>query len=157
MKKQKILLDIEEDEEELTLGLVRLAKEVPDFELFFHLNTLNSFKFSRIADVVYKGFYKDYYFPRFQAFHTDTQICIHFIANKSAHFTQKKIAKELFSNDDEHSYLLDHFQDVDYIIWTSEPFDDFSVILLPENLMFQIQSFPLCSTDELFSLIQYYD
>lgn len=157
MKKQKILLDIEEDEEELTLGLVRLAKEVPDFELFFHLNSLNSFKFSRIADVVYKGSYKDYYFPRFQAFHTDTRICIHFIANKSAHFTQKKIAKELFSDDDENKYLLDHFQDVDYIIWTSEAFDDFSVILLPENLMFQVQSFPLCSTNELFSLIQYYD
>ena len=157
MKKQKILLDIEEDNEELPLGLVRLAKEVPDFELFFHLNSLNSFKFSRIADLVIKGAYKDYYFPRFQAFHTDTQICIHFIANKSAHYTQKKISKELFSEEDETRYLLDHFQDVDYIVWTSEPFDDFSVILLPENLMFQIQSFPISPNDELFQLIQYYD
>ena len=157
MKKQKILLDIEEDEEELTLGLVRLAKEVPDFELFFHLNSLNSFKFSRIADLVSKGTYKDYYFPRFQAFHTDSQICMHFIANKSSHFTQKEFAKELFLDEEETKFIVDHFQDVDYIIWTSEPFDDFSVILLPENLMFQIQSFPISSNDELFQLIQYYD
>lgn len=156
MKKQKILLDIEEDEEELTLGLVRLAKEVPDFELFFHLNSLNRFQFSRIKDLVIKGFYKDYYFPRFQAFHHDSKVCMHFIANKSSYFHQNKISTDLFSDDQEVRFLLD-FQDVDYIIWTSETFDDFSVILLPENLMFQIQSFPLSSKDELFQLIQYYD
>ncbi len=157
MKKQKILLDIEEEEEELTLGLVRLAKEVPDFELFFHLNTLNKFQFSRIADIIYKGTYKDYHFPRFQAFHHDSRICIHFISNKSSHHIQKKVSKELFLEEEEYKYLLENFQDVDYLIWTSEPFDDFSVILLPENMMFQIQSFPLSSTDELFQIIQYYD
>ena len=157
MKKQKILLDIEDDDEDMTLGLVRLAKEVPDFELFFHLNSLNSFKFSRIADFIYEGYYKDYHFPRFQAFHNDSLICIHFIANKSTHHIQKKISTELFSSEEETKFLLNHFQDVDYLIWTSEPFDDFSVILLPENLMFQIQSFPLSSSDELYQLIQYYD
>lgn len=157
MKKQKILLDIEEDEEELTLGLVRLAKEVPDFELFFHLNSLNLFQFSRIKDLVVSGFYKDHHFPRFQAFHHGSKVCIHFIANKSSHHIQKEISTDLFSDDQEDHYLLDHFEDVDYIIWTSEPFDDFSVILLPENIIFQIQSFPLSSNDELFQLIQYYD
>lgn len=157
MKKQKILLDIEEETDELTLGLVRLAKEVPDSELFFHINSLNKFQFSRIKDLVIKGFYKDYHFPRFQAFHHDSKVCMHFIANNSSHYIQKEISTDLFSDDQEHRYLLDHFRDVDYIIWTSEPFDDFSVILLPENLMFQIQCFPICSNDELFQLIQYYD
>ena len=157
MKSQKILLEIEDEDEEITLGLIRLAKEVPEHEHFYQLNVRNSFKLTRIADLVYCGAYNDYFFPRFEGFHCDSKVCFQFIANKSSQHIQKKVSNELFSGEQETKFLLNHFQDVDYIIWTSEPFDDFSVILLPENLMFQIQSFPLCSTDELFSLIQYYD
>ncbi|MEC5157708.1 IPExxxVDY family protein [Chryseobacterium sp. MP_3.2] len=156
MKNQKILLDIEEEEEEITLGLVRLSKDVADYELFFQINTLNTFKFSRIADYVHQGKYYEYHFPRFQAFHTDSRICIHFISNKSAQNILKKVSTELFSVEEQTLYLLDGFQDVDYLIWTSEPFDDFSVILLPENMVFQIQNFPLSSNEELFHSIQYY-
>lgn len=156
MKNQKILLDIEEEEEEIILGLVRLAKDVADYELFYQINTLNTFKFSRIADYVHQGKYYDYRFPRFQAFHTDSRICIHFIANKSAQNILKKVSTELFSAEEDIRYLLDGFQDVDYLIWTSEPFDDFSVILLPENMVFQIQNYPLSSNEELFHSIQYY-
>jgi hypothetical protein len=53
--------------------------------------------------------------------------------------------------------LLDHFQDVDYLIKTSETFDDFSLILLPENLVFKTQEFTLSSDEELYQLIQYYE
>ena len=157
MKTQKILLDIETDDENISLGLVRLAKEIPQHELFFHLNTINSFNFSRIEDLVYHGTYFDYHFPRFQTFHNESKICIHFIANKCCHSTQKKISTELFSGEFENKYLLEHYQDVDYIIKTSEPFDDFSLILLPENLMFPIQHFPLSPIEELYQIIQYYE
>lgn len=156
MKTQKILLDTEE-EEEIALGLVRLAKDVPDYELFYHLNTINSFKFSRITDFVFQGNYYDYYFPRFEAFHSEANIYIHFIANKSCHSIQKKNSTELFSGEDETKFLLGHFQDVDYLIKTSEPFDDFSLILLPENLLFQIQNFSLHPKEELYHLILYYE
>ena len=156
MKKQKILLDIEEEEEDITLGLVRLVKEIADYELFFHINALNSLNFSRITDFIQEKSFYNYYFPRFQAFHTESQICVQFISNKSAHFIQKKTSLELFAEEQETKYLLPNFQDVDYLLWTSEPFDDFSVILLPENLVFQIQSFPLSSNEELFQTIQYY-
>ena len=157
MKTQKILLDIETDDENISLGLVRLAKEIPQHELFFHLNTFNSFNFSRIEDLVYHGTYFDYHFPRFQTFHNESKICIHFIANKCCHSTQKKISTELFSGEFENKYLLEHYQDVDYIIKTSEPFDVFSLILLPENLMFPIQHFPLSPIEELYQIIQYYE
>ncbi len=156
MKAQKFTLEIEEDDE-ITLGLVRLAKEVPDYELFYHLNKLNSFKFSRIKDIIYYGDYYTYNFPRFQGFHNDTQICIHFIANKCSQSLQIKKSTELFNNEEDTKYLLPNFTDVDYLIKTSEPFDDFSLILLPENLMFQIQDFQLSPTEELYQLIQYYD
>ena len=156
MKNPKILLDIEEEEEEIILGLVRLSKDVADYELFFQINALNKFKFSRITDYIHHGKCYEYQFPRFQAFHTDSRICIHFISNKSSQNTLKKVSTELFSVEEETRYLLDGFQDVDYLIWTSEPFDDFSLILLPENMVFQIQNFPLSSNEELFHSIQYY-
>ena len=157
MKTQKILLDIDDEVEEITVGLVRLVKDVPAHELFYQLNSQNTFNFSRTADLTYHGNYNDYYFTRFQAFHPDSELCIHFIANRSSHYLQKKIPQELFSGETETMFLLDHSQDVDYIMKTSEPFDDFSLILLPENLMFQIQDFTLSSEEELYHIFQYYE
>lgn len=156
MKTQKFTLEIEEDDE-ITLGLVRLIKEIPDYELFHHFNVLNPFKFKRIADLIFRGKYYDYHFPRFEAFHHDTKVCLHFIANQSSESFQKKISTELFNSEGDKKYLLEHFLDVNYIIKTSEPFADFSVILLPENLVFQIQDFTLSPSEELYQLIQYYE
>ena len=156
MKAQKFTLEIDEDDE-ITLGLVRLVKEVPDYELFHHLNTLNPFKFTRITDLIFHGHYYDYHFPRFETFHHDTKICIHFISNQSSQSFQKKSSTELFNTEGITKNLLEHFPDVNYIIKTSEPFVDFSVILHPENLMFQIQDFQLSPIEELYQLIQYYE
>lgn len=156
MKAQKFTLEIEEDKE-ITLGLVRLVKEVPDYELFFHLNKLNNFKFSRIKDIIHFGTYYHYHFPRFQAFHGDSQVCIHFILNKCSESHQIAKPTELFTGEEDVKYLLPNYTDVDYLLKTSEPFGDFSLILLPENLMFQIQDFQLSPMEELYQLIQYYD
>ncbi len=156
MKLQKILLDTEE-EHEITLGLVRLIKDVPDYELFYHLNNINSFKFYRIGDFVFQGNYYDYYFPRFEAFHPDSNTQIYFISNKSCQSIQKKKSTELFSLEQETKFLLDNFQDVDYLIKTSDSFGDFSVISLPENLLFQIQDYVLAPDEELYQMILYYE
>ncbi len=156
MKKQKILLDIENEEKDITLGLVRLVKEIADYELFFHINALNALNFTRIKDFIPEKSFHKHYFPRFQAFDAESQICIQFIANKSTQFLQKKTSMELFADGQETTYLLPEFKDVDYLIWTSEPFDDFSVILLPENFVFQIQSLLLNSNEDLYQIIQYY-
>ena len=54
-------------------------------------------------------------------------------------------------------YLLNHFQDVDYLLKISEPSPDFSLILLPENLLFPIQTFLLSPIEELYQTMQYYE
>ena len=157
MKSQKILLDIEDDDEQLILGLVRLAKEIPEHELFFHINTINNFKLNRIKDLVLIGDYYDYHFTQNQGFHYESKVCIQFIANKSSQNIQKKIATELFSEEQDIKYLLNHFQDVDYLLKISEPSPDFSLILLPENLLFPIQTFLLSPIEELYQTMQYYE
>ena len=54
-------------------------------------------------------------------------------------------------------FLLNNQPDIEYILHSSEQFDDFSVISLPENLVFQIQEYLLSSDEELYQLIQYYE
>lgn len=156
MKNQKLFLS-DELEDDLNLGLVRLSKVLPDFEFFFALNNLSETSYERIADLKKVGFYKDYFHPRFEGYHSENKSCIQFIANKSSGFIQKIEQNELFSDEENINYLLPEYQEVDYILKTSDLIPDFSVILLPENLMFPIQDFMLSSDEELFQLIQYYE
>ncbi|MCG7281033.1 IPExxxVDY family protein [Chryseobacterium taklimakanense] len=156
MKSLKLFLDTA-DEDDLTLGLIRLAKEIPDYELFYHINRINDSEFKRIADIVKIGTYYDYYHPRFEAYHKETKACIQFIANKSVQSKQKQEVTELFADEENVNYLLPNDKDVDYLLKSSDSFVDFSVILLPESLMFQMQEYELSSQDELFQLIQYYE
>ncbi|WP_312078943.1 IPExxxVDY family protein [Chryseobacterium sp.] len=157
MEVQK-LYDLDDIEfEDITIGLVRLVKFLPDHEFFFKLNSREQLSFSRIGDLVFHGSYYDYYFPRFEAYHKTSKTCYTFISNKSSESKQKKIQTELFSGEDNIKFLLNNQPDVEYILHSSEQFDDFSVISLPENLVFPIQDYILSSDEELYQIIQYYE
>lgn len=152
------LYDIEETEfEDVTIGLVRLAKNVPDHEFFFTVNQQNDLNFKRIDDLIYHGYYYDYFFPRFEAYHKFTKTCFTFISNRSSESKQKKIQTELFTVEENIKFLLNNHVEVQYILHSSEQFPDFSVILLPENLVFPIQDYTLGSEEELYQIIQYYE
>lgn len=157
MEVQK-LYDLDDIEfEDITIGLVRLAKNIPDHEFFFKINRSNDFKFSRIKDLVFNGIYYDYYFPRFEGYHRFTKTCFTFISNKSSASKQKKLQTELFSEEENIKFLLNNHTEVEYILHSPEQFPDFSVILLPENLVFPIQDYNLSSDEELYQIIQYYE
>lgn len=157
MKIKKQYLKLEEDRTEINIGLIRLAKPIPEHELFFKINNLNTFKFSRISDILIKGEYYDHYFSRYQAYNKSTKDCYSFISNKSLLSVEKKVADQLFSDEFNIKFLLNLHPDVDYILTNTDMFADFSLILLPENLVFQIQEYPLSSEEELYHLIQYYE
>jgi len=152
------LYDLDDTEfENITIGLVRLAKHIPDHEFFFKVNQINGLTFKRIEDLILTGGYFDYYFSRFEAYHKFTQTCFTFISNKSSDSKQKKIQTELFSEEENIKFLLNNQAEVQYILHSSEQFPDFSVILLPENLVFPIQDYTLGSEEELYQIIQYYE
>ena len=155
MKNLKLFLESEEDED-LTLGLVRLAKEIPDYELFYQINQINGSQFKRTGDLRKSGTFYDYFHPKFEAYHTETKTCFTFIANKSVESHKKQEINELFA-EGSINYLLEGHKDVDYIMKTNDAFGDFSLILWPENLVFHIQNYPLSSNEELYQLIQYYE
>lgn len=156
MKSLKLFLDTE-DEEDLNLGLIRLTREIPDYELFYHINGINGVGFKRIKELRKTRVYYDYYHQRFEAYFAHNKSCIQFIANKSSESVQKQQVTELFVEENEVNFLLPNHKDVDYLLKSSDSFADFSVILLPETFMFQLQEFQLSSDDELFQLIQYYE
>jgi len=157
LKIKKQFLKLEEDHTEITIGLVRLIKTIPEHELFFILNKINDFKFKRINDIKIKGEYFDYYFSRYQAYDKYSKNCYSFISNKSIRSDQKKVQNQLFSDESNIKFLLNLHQDADYILTNSDMFADFSLILLPENFVFQIQEYLLSSEEELYQLIQYYE
>ncbi|MEY8761235.1 IPExxxVDY family protein [Chryseobacterium tongliaoense] len=152
------LYDLDDIEfEDIAIGLVRLAKRIPDYEFFYKINQNNDLKFSRIKDLIFHGFYYDYFFPRFEAYHKFTKTCFTFISNKCSESKQKKVQTELFTEEENIKFLLNNQVDVEYILHSSEQFPDFSVILLPENLVFPIQDYTLSSEEELYQIIQYYE
>ncbi|GAA5100488.1 hypothetical protein GCM10023210_39060 [Chryseobacterium ginsengisoli] len=152
------LYDLDDIEfEDITIGLVRLAKNVPDHEFFYKVNQINDLKFKRISDFILHGSYYDYHFPRFEAYHKFTKTCFTFISNRSSESKQKKLQTELFSEEEYIKFLLNNQVEVQYILHSSEQFPDFSVILLPENLVFPIQDYTLSSEEELYQIIQYYE
>ncbi|REC77128.1 IPExxxVDY family protein [Chryseobacterium elymi] len=143
--------------EDITIGLVRLAKDIPTHEFFYKINQINGLTFSRKKDVIIHGAYYDYYFLRFEAYHKFTKTCFTFISNRSSESKQKKLQTELFTEEENIKFLLNNQADVEYILHTSEQIPDFSVILLPENLVFPIQDYTLGSEEELYQIIQYYE
>ncbi|MDN5478871.1 MAG: IPExxxVDY family protein, partial [Chryseobacterium sp.] len=112
---------------------------------------------SRKKDLVFHGDYYDYFFPRFEAYHKFSKTCFTFISNTSSESKQKKVQTELFTEEENIKFLLNNQVDVEYILHTSEQIPDFSVILLPENLVFPIQDYTLGSEEELYQIIQYYE
>ncbi|UWX60365.1 IPExxxVDY family protein [Chryseobacterium oranimense] len=152
------LYDLDDIEfEDIAIGLVRLAKDIPAHEFFYKINQINGLSFSRKKDMIIHGAYYDYFFPRFEAYDKFTKTCFTFISNRSSESKQKKLQTELFTEEENIKFLLNNQVDVEYILHTSEQIPDFSVILLPENLVFPIQDYTLGSEEELYQIIQYYE
>lgn len=157
MSIKKQYLKLEEDLTEINVGLIRLAKPIPEHELFFFINDINTFKFRRVDDILIKGEYFEHAFSRYQAYDRSSKNFYSFISNKSIVSIQKKEQNQLFSDESNIKFLLNTHQDVDYILTNSDMFAEFSLILLPEKFVFQIQEYPLSSEEELYQLIQYYE
>lgn len=157
MRTKKLFLDLDEEDENINLGLLRLSHDIKPHELFYKINSLNEFQFSNIKDLVVTRQYYRYKFLRFEAYHHLSKNCIQIIANKSFESQQLKPQKELFSVESANGLFFNDLLEVDYIIKSSDLIDDFSLILLPENSVFQLQTISLCSQDERYQLIQYYE
>ncbi len=156
MEQLKLTLDDCEGDDGV-IALVRLVKKVPDHEFFFHINRVNSFCFERIDDLVVEGIFYTYHFSVFRGYSKESRTCFRFINNKSISSTQNKEVTELFSGEEEVRYLLDAYPDTDYILTSPDKCADFSLILLPENLCFQLQEIPLGFDEKLFHTLQYYE
>lgn len=156
MKNQKLSLD-DFFEDELSIGLVRVAIDIPEHELFFAINKKNGLSFKRQDDLFLKKEFFQYQHSRYQAYLRENETCFDFISNKSIQSIKLKEINELFVEEENINFLLPNLKDVDYILKSSDSYADFSVILLPEDLLFQIQEFKLNSQEELYQIIQYYE
>lgn len=151
MKNKKLFLELDDDEP-MNIGLIRLTKKIPNYEVFFEINKLNSFQFYRTDDLTEDNFS----FSKFETYHPETKTLYRVLANKSAPLKQKT-TDELFSQTEEIKFLLPKNKDVEYIIYAKDSIPDFSLFLLPENILHPIQDYSLPPQNELYKLIQYYE
>lgn len=156
MKKLPVLLE-DDNDDDITIGLVMLTKQMADYEFFYIINQLNDTEFQRIDDLIKVGENYDYHHSRFKAYFANNKTCIQFISNQSTSSFQKKYPTELFSDECDTNWLLPEHKEVEYIIKTSDSFADFSVILFPENLTFSVHELKINSEDKLYQLLQYYE
>lgn len=152
----KLLLDDTEDFDR-EVGLLRLAKPLPDHEFFFHVNRLNSFCFERKEDLHIRKQYYQYEHSYFYGFCRAVKTSFHIFSNKSIQSLQIRTSTELFSQEDEIGFLLPDAPDVDYVVAASQPDADFSLILLPEQLTFVLQQWSLPTTDDLYHILRHYE
>ncbi len=157
MKIQKQVLSFETDYAEVVVGLISLEKKIPDYEFFFHLNKKNNLQFARTEDLIIDGRIYTYQFPQYEAYHEDTKSYLKIIANKSSESVQKILITELFTDEESYRFLLQKKNKTDYIIWGSDGFRVFPLLLPPENINFEIQEHQLNSNEELYQIIQYYE
>lgn len=157
MKNQKLIFEFEDTEvETIHLGLLRQVKNFLPHEFFFKINNDAKYSFRRIDDLeVYKSHFH-YAHMVYEACDTIHKNRLIFIKNKSSYTKKVKEFTELFIEETEENYLIP-MKEVDYIIKTSDNIEDFSVILLPENIAFNIQHYTINSDEELYQLIQYYE
>lgn len=130
---------------------------MPDHEFIFNVNEANNFHFVRIDDLKYCGEYYNHFFPVYEGYDREYKNCIKIIGNKSISSIQKKEIKTLFIDEEKERFLINKYKDIDYIIKTSDSINDFSLILLPKFLAFEIQEYILSSEEELYQMIQYYE
>lgn len=150
-----ILDDCQEDPQ--IVGLVRAVKQMPDYEFIFNINTANNFQFSRIEDLKFCGEYYDHFFSVYTGYDKEYKNCLTIISNKSTSYSQKKEINTLFIDEEKEKYLISKYKDIDFIIKTSDSINDFSLILLPKFLAFEVQEYILSSEEELHQMIQYYE
>lgn len=156
MKNIKFLLDEDEDCN-LKVGLLRQIYATPAHEFFYHFNRNFNFNVHRISDLLIRGVYYDYQHPVYQMYHPEYKVLLQFVANTSAQSIVKREISELFVDENDVNFLLNHHPDVDYIVKSSDSYIDFSLILHAEDLMFQMQNFSIDVHDELHKLLQYYE
>ncbi|MDE5439287.1 IPExxxVDY family protein [Elizabethkingia meningoseptica] len=154
-KVKKIRLDFDDDEP-ITVGLIRLTKPVPYHQFFFEINRKNEFQFRRTEDFITQHGLTQYEFLSMQGYDKGEKNCYQIIANKSFK-KEENTPSNLFEGLQEIHYLLEDLQDVDFLIKTQDSYPDFSLILFPENIIFPIQEYQIQPEELIYQYIQEYE
>ncbi|MDO4762949.1 MAG: IPExxxVDY family protein [Flavobacteriaceae bacterium] len=155
MKNKNLVLTFDE-EEFVSVELLKLKQKIPYHELFFKINQQNSFYFSRRKDLVIEDDSGYYQFPVFEGFDEVRQITYTIIANQSYDFRRKeKQIVGLFDLIEEEKFFIN--SNIDFILFSKEGETDFSALNLPKDWFYTMQNCSLNLEDELYQIILDYD
>lgn len=151
-KNKKIFLDFD-DEEPLKIGLIQLAKNIKVSEFFFKINNINNSPFVRVNDFTITKKKQQFSFQQFKNDFNNTGYPYHIISNKSFEQKIKENRDSLFDESYAVQYLIENQRNIDFIIKTNDIYPDFSLILYPENSIFQIQEIEITTQSILYQYL----
>ncbi|RQP08425.1 MAG: IPExxxVDY family protein [Chryseobacterium sp.] len=157
MLKAKTFLLEDDDDEPMLIGLIRLVRKLPLHEIFFELNKHNPFVFRRAKDFITTSFAGETAHAVFKAYDESSDTDFTMISNLSFETSLSAPADNLFGSYTVVSHILRAHHDVDFLLIVKDSIPDFSLILLPDNLCFQIQPYRLDPDLELYKQILYYE
>lgn len=152
MKGKLLSLDLD-DPKPLSVGLIRLSTQIPPYQFFFELNKINPFQFQRSDDLIVPFAEENYNFLCMQGYDEVEQTNYQMIANKSFR-KEIKTPGSLFESYEHSHVLLEKQLAVDYLLLIKREIADFSLILLPENRVFPIQTIEIRPEESVYQYIE---
>lgn len=146
------------------LWLLSLARNLEDYEFFYALNVLTDFEYCRENDLVLEEGQKKFYHSVYKGFSLSKQITVQFFSNQ-AFFeeseekakTKKSVtSKSKGARHTPHRFIPD-YPEVQFIVRMQEGGDDFSLLLLPEKLIFSPKKITVEEDSALYQTIAYYE
>lgn len=143
------------EEENISVGLIKLRKDIPYQELFFKINQLNPFNFTRKKDLQIEDNFGKYDFPIYEAFNEMTRSHFVVLVNKPCAIYQQETDEKSLFDLIETKYLLK--PEITLIIFAKEIWEDFSVINTPTEWVQDLQEYSLSQKEELYHIILNYE
>lgn len=146
------------------LWLLSLARNLEDYEFFYALNVLTDFEYCRENDLILEEGKKKFYHSVYKGFSLSKQISVQFFSNEAffeeneekAKTRKTATAKSGGGRRTPHRFIPD-YPEVQFIVRMQEGDDDFSLLLLPEKLIFSPKKITVEEDSALYQTIAYYE
>lgn len=161
-----LTLSLEEETESAQedLWLLSLARNLEDYEFFYALNVLTDFRYSRKDDLILEEGSRKFYHSVYEGFSQSHQMRVQFFSNEAFYEEGKerikpKKSKNMASEEAVHlpHRFIPDYPEVQFIVRIKEGDGDFSLLLLPEKLIFSPKPITVEEQSVLYQTIAYYE
>jgi len=151
-KIKKISLDFDDDP--ITLQLISIKKSISHHKFFFEINKRNKFKFERAKNLVIYDNSIEYEFLYMKSYDIEGNNICSVIANKSFENCNNTSIDAFSEHNSNEFYLLNKQKNIDFIMKIHDSSLEFSVHLLPNEMLSFVKENHVKPKDLIYQYIQ---